>query len=168
MTGAIPLPHPPLDDGVVALRPWRPGDGAALADAWRDAQIARRNAVPDAPSVELAERWIAGEARRREEGRALDLVVTPTGDDATVLGEVGLVPGRAPVSVDLGWWIAATYRGNGYASRAVTLLATWVHDALGWHSCAAVDVDNVASLAVARRAGVTTSAPARQRPPARR
>jgi RimJ/RimL family protein N-acetyltransferase len=106
----------------------------------------------------VAERWIAGEAGRRASDRALDLVVAPLGDEDTVLGEVGLRnfdPARR--RAEIGWWLAPEHRGQGLASAAVRLLATW---ALGppcallqvW---ARIDPGNTASARVAAAAGLT-------------
>ena len=106
----------------------------------------------------MAARWIAGEAGRRTSDRALDLVVAPAGDEATVLGEVGLRNlDRARRRAEIGWWIAPDHRGRGLATAAVRLLATW---ALGppcallqvW---ARIDPANTASAGVAAAAGLT-------------
>ena len=43
---ALPFPNPPLDDGIVALRPWTAGD-APLVAAWAgDETIVRWSGVP--------------------------------------------------------------------------------------------------------------------------
>jgi hypothetical protein len=77
----LDLPDPPLSDPTVgiALRPWRrmPGDVAALAAAWADAEIVAHTAVPDDRSTAAAERWIRSDPARRAAGLCLDLVVAP-------------------------------------------------------------------------------------------
>jgi RimJ/RimL family protein N-acetyltransferase len=150
------LPEPQLTDGVVRLRPWEPADAPALADAWADEQMRRFTAVPADPTVERARRWIEGEALRRAQGVALDLVVSPAdAGDATVLGEVGLVTmGGGPARAEVGWWTAPAHRRRGVATRAVTLFARWCHEHLGLELFAEVDPDNVASIWVAESAGV--------------
>jgi RimJ/RimL family protein N-acetyltransferase len=151
-----PLPDPPLDDGVVRLRPWTAGDAAALAAAWADDEVRRWTAVPADPSLDRASRWIAGEALRRSQGVALDLVVSPSDpEDDTVLGEVGLVTmAGGPDRAEVGWWTAADHRRQGVATRAVTLFAGWCRDTLGIELFAEVDPDNPASLWVAESAGI--------------
>lgn len=157
----LPLPSPPLADGVVRLRPWRADDAPALAAAWADPEVQRWTAVPDRRSVDDAARWIAGEAERRRRGLALDLVVSPADpDDGAVLGEVGLGPidwaaGRA----NLGWWVAAPARGRGVASRAAALLAAWTVATLGLAVDVDVDPANPASARVAERVRAAAGRP---------
>jgi len=151
-----PLPDPPLDDGVVRLRPWTAQDSAALATAWGDDEIRRWTAVPADPSEAQARRWIGGEALRRQQGLALDLVVSRSDPvDDTVLGEVGLVTmAGGPARAEIGWWIAPEHRRQGLATRAVTLFAAWCRDALDIELFAEVDPDNAPSIWVAESAGV--------------
>ena len=37
----IPIPDPPLGEGIVALRPWQREDAPVLAKAWADPTIRR-------------------------------------------------------------------------------------------------------------------------------
>lgn len=151
-----PLPDPPLADGVLRLRPWSPQDAPALAAAWADEAIRRWTAVPADPTEAHARRWIAAEALRRQQGIALDLVVSPAdpGDD-TVIGEVGLVTmAGGPDRAEVGWWTAPEHRRQGFATRAVTLFASWCRDTLGIELFAEVDPDNAPSIWVAESAGV--------------
>lgn len=154
----IPLPDPPLSDGVVLLRPWTAADVPALVEAWSDAEIRKWTAVPEEPTADLAARWIAGEGMRRERGLALDLVVSPAdaaGEGTTVLGEVGLVPlAGGPSRFEAGWWVAAAHRRQGIATRAVRLVAAWAADVLEVELFATVDADNPASIWVAEAAGI--------------
>lgn len=151
-----PLPDPPLDDGTVRLRQWTEADAGALAAAWGDEELKRWTAVPADPTEDRARRWIAGEALRREQGIALDLVASPSDPtDDTVLGEVGLVTmAGGPARAEVGWWTAPAHRRRGVATRAVTLFATWCRDELGMELFAEVDPDNPPSLWVAEAAGV--------------
>lgn len=148
----IPLPDPPLQDGAIELRPWRPGDGPTLAAAWADPDVARWTGVPPRADVAAAERWIGGEADRRLRGMALDLAIEVDGE---VVGEVGLVDvDDHPGVAEMGWWIAPEHRGRGVAAAAAHLVAEWAVDEL---SVAAVVArchrGNPASSAVARSAG---------------
>jgi RimJ/RimL family protein N-acetyltransferase len=162
----LPLPDPPLTDGVIRLRPWGVGDvrrdAEALAAAWIDPDVQRWSAVPTASrrSVDDAARWIGGEAQRRETGLALDLVISPAGDDdddddEAVLGEVGLAPIEwDTMEANVGWWVAPAARGRGIASRAVALLAGWARSELRLTPVADVDPANRASIRVAEKAGL--------------
>jgi ribosomal-protein-alanine N-acetyltransferase len=149
---ALPLPDPALDDGVVRLRPWSAHDVGDLVAAWSDEEIQRWTLVPAQRGADHALRWIAAEPLRRERGLALDLVISPTDpDDATVLGEVGMVPlAGGPSRAELGWWVAADHRRRGIATRAVGLFATWLRHELEFTDLfAEVDPDNPPSIWVA-------------------
>ncbi|MEY2452763.1 MAG: hypothetical protein QOD92_2337 [Acidimicrobiaceae bacterium] len=149
---ALPLPEPPLTDGVVRLRPWSAHDVDALVAAWSDEEIRKWTRVPAQRDAEAALRWIAAEHLRRDRGLALDLVISPAalGDD-TVLGEVGMVPlAGGPSRAELGWWVAAAHRRQGIATRAVGLFGGWLQQALAFTDLfAEVDPDNPASVWVA-------------------
>ncbi|HJR25776.1 MAG TPA: GNAT family N-acetyltransferase [Acidimicrobiales bacterium] len=148
----IPLPDPPLSEGVLRLRPWCLEESPALVAAWTDPEVARWTSVPPRCDDAFARRWIEGDEQRREQGLSLDLVVDVGGE---VVGEVGLsaidaLAGRA----DIGWWIAADHRRQRYAVRAVRLLADWaVETGLVEALVAHCHPDNPASSAVAERAG---------------
>jgi len=148
----IPLPDPPLRSGDLVLRPWRLDDAPALAAAWADDEIQRWTAVPERRDLAVAERWIAGDAVRRERGLSWDLAVERGGD---VVGEVGFVPYDADAGiVELGWWVAPEQRGRHIASTAARLLAEWVQAALALSVVARCDPANPASVAVATNAGL--------------
>lgn len=147
---------PTLTDGVVRLRSWCVDDAPALAAAWVDDGVRRFARVPHPADEATAARWITGAERRWADRAALDLVVSPMGDDA-VLGEVGLGPfDTSRNAAAVGYWVAAGARGRGVASAAVRLLATWALDPAGLGLAALVattDPANPASAAVLRRAG---------------
>jgi len=148
----LPLPDPPLADDAVRLRPWGANDVGALVDAWSDEEIQRWTRVPERRGEPDALRWIAAEGLRRERGLALDLVISPADQhDATVLGEVGMVPlAGGPSRAELGWWVAAPYRRHHVATRAVGLFATWLREQLAFTDLfAEVDPENPASVWVA-------------------
>ncbi|HIM65401.1 MAG TPA: N-acetyltransferase [Acidimicrobiia bacterium] len=150
----LTLPSPPLTGESVVLRPWRTDDAPALVAAWADPEIRRWAEVPAETGLDAASIWITGQALRRERRMALDLAVVDA--DGSVVGEVGLssFDERRGAAL-IGWWTAADARGRGVATEAVALLTGW---ALGGQLglsvvVARVDAANVASLAVARRAG---------------
>jgi len=149
---SLPLPDPPLTDGVVRLRPWSVHDVDALVDAWADEEIQKWTLVPEKRGAADALRWIAAEQLRRDRSLALDLVISPADpDDTTVLGEVGMVPlAGGPSRAELGWWVAPAHRRRGVATRGVGLFARWLHDALEFTDLfAEVDPENPASVWVA-------------------
>ena len=149
---ALPLPDPPLVDGDLLLRPWQLADAPVLVAAWADPEVARWTGVPEASDLSAAERWIVGDAARRQRGLSLDLVVVVRDE---VVGEVGLVSFEADAgTAEIGWWLTAAHRGQGHASRAVSLLTDWaVHELAVDRLVARCHRSNPASGAVARRAG---------------
>lgn len=161
MPTPLPLPDPPLGDGVVALRPWAATDAdvAVLAEAWADPEIQRWTAVPQRRDEEAARRWLEGTPKLRAAGLSLDLLVVAV-DDGRPLGEVGLSGlDDAAGTGEVGWWVLAGERGSGLAARAVRLLAEWALAPPLALTTVLADVDptNVASLRVAERAGFSPS-----------
>lgn len=157
---SLPLPDPPLDDGVVRLRPWTAADAPALVSAWAQDDVQRFNGVPPRRDLGAARRWIASTPALRQRGLSLDLVVVVAGD-GRLLGEVGLSGFGAgpPRTAQVGWWVLAAEQGRGTAARATDLLVTW---ALGpplqlQQVEAQVAEANVASRRVAQRAGFAST-----------
>lgn len=153
------LPWPPLrfEHPAVALRPWgaSPDDAGVLAAAWADPEIARWTKVPAAHSVDDAARWIAGEGQRRDQGTALDLVVTELGVPEAAIGEVGLVMADAERRwAEVGYWLAPSWRGGGRATVALRLFTDWVlRDLSVARLYARTKPANPVAGAVAERAG---------------
>jgi RimJ/RimL family protein N-acetyltransferase len=166
-----PLPHPPeLTDGVVTLRMFRPSDAADVQRACDDTVTARWLPVP-VPYT-------------REDGRAYVEDVVPLGwadgscatfavSDATtgeLLGDISLkLPHRHPLGFgEIGYWTAPWARGRGAAGRATALLARWGLQTLGLNRVEIVaDVENVASVRAAEKAGFVREGVARLARPAR-
>ena len=150
----IPLPDPPLQEGAVALRPWRRDDAGALAAAWSDPEVVRWTGVPARADETAAERWIGGEADRRARGLAIDLVIDV---DGQVAGEVGLVNVDPQAgTAEIGWWVGPEHRGRGLASTAAGLVAAWAVDELNVETVVArCNPANAGAEAVAEAAGFT-------------
>jgi [ribosomal protein S5]-alanine N-acetyltransferase len=153
----LPLPDPPLTDGIVRLRPWSVHDVDGLVDAWADEEIQKWTLVPARRNADDALRWIASDQLRRDRSLALDLVISPADrDDTNVLGEVGMVPlAGGPSRAELGWWVAGPHRRRGIATRAVGLFADWLREELDFTDLfAEVDPENPASVWVAESANL--------------
>ena len=136
-----------LTDGAITLRKWREDDVAELAKAANDDEIARwMPAIPHPYSRADARSYI-GQAQKRE-GR-FAIVDARTG---RLLGGIAVSDknwGRAEV----GYWIRRDARGNGYATRALTLASRWGFEKGYRRLQLHADVENVASQRVAERAG---------------
>jgi RimJ/RimL family protein N-acetyltransferase len=140
-----------LDDGVVALRAWAPGDADAVFAACQDPEIARFVPIPQPYTEAIARSFVA---RRRadwdgDDERSFAITDAVTGD---VLGAIARHR-RAEHRAEFGYWLAPSARGRGAATRALRLIAAWslaegfVRLELFTHP------DNTASAAVAQRAG---------------
>jgi RimJ/RimL family protein N-acetyltransferase len=151
----LPLPDPPLTDGVVLLRPWRDGDAPAIAAAVTDPEIPRWTRVPQPYTLQDAVGFLASQEPMRRRGEHLGLALVAPAAPERVLGSLSLMRlhwehGRG----ELGWWVAAEARGRGVATAGARLFARWAleHVGLARIDCF-VDVDNLASQRVAERAG---------------
>jgi RimJ/RimL family protein N-acetyltransferase len=143
-----------LTDGVVLLRPLRAQDAPAIHALHQLPDVVASSVPPIAPDREEIELrcvragtwWLAGE-------RA-DLVITDAATGA-VAGDIGLYyqeprTGQAMV----GYTLLPEWRGRGYTTRAVRLLARWAFDqARIARLIAGTNPANVASQRVLERAG---------------
>ena len=149
------LAVPTLSDDTIRLRPPEAGDAAAVAAAVQDPDIPRFTMVPSpytvADAVAYIERsaasWRSGDAaplrdrRRRGRRRSSD----PSGSTTS-----------PPPTPHVGYWVAASARGRGVATRALRLVARWALEDLGFDRLELYTfVENHRSQRVASRAGFT-------------
>jgi [ribosomal protein S5]-alanine N-acetyltransferase len=165
----IPLPQPPLGDGVVRVRPWRADDLAARVEAWRDADLMRfmLQPAPEPITVEAARAWLEARERRRLAGEALFLVVAEPDSDRAVgavwLWNVSTADRRG----EIGYWLLRPARGRGYATRAVELLCRYAFEQLGLARLELFTMpENLASIRLAQRTGFRRERPLRAHRPA--
>lgn len=153
---ALPVPEPPLEDGVVRVRGWRQDDLWARVEAWRDPSLMRfmLQPAPTVPSLEEAAAWLEARERRRQRGEALYLVVASLEDDralgAVWLWNVDALHERG----EIGYWLLREARGRGAATRAVRLVVGYAFEQLALERLELFTLpENVASERVAERAG---------------
>jgi ribosomal-protein-alanine N-acetyltransferase len=145
----VTVPEPPLVDGEMGLRPWDgPDAGIALA-AGCDPLIARyRYSLPR--TVDAARQWIAATEAERMAGTRIELAIT---HDEVPVGSVALAE-IAHDNAMVRYWLLPHARGQGFASRALSLLAHWAFARLDIGRLAAfIEVDNDSSQAVLKRCG---------------
>jgi RimJ/RimL family protein N-acetyltransferase len=160
----IEYPEPPLEDGVIALRPAREGDVAAITAACQDPLIARFTLVPSPYSEEDARGWLRIADCERRQGTGLHMLAVKA-EGGELQGAVGInaITWQHRVG-QIGYWVAPEARRNGVASRSVRLLADWALHDLGLARVEIrVDVENEASQGVAEAAGFTREGVLRSR-----
>jgi RimJ/RimL family protein N-acetyltransferase len=160
------LPGGMLSDGTVQLRPlWSTDTDDVYALRILPESIAS-SVPPVAPEradvarrcAEAASEWLAGERAR------LTILDAATGQFA---GEIGMYT-TDPVSREamFGYTVAPAWRGRGYATRAVRLLAGWAFGEAGMmRLIAGTSPENVGSQRVLERAGFVREGYLRSRLP---
>jgi RimJ/RimL family protein N-acetyltransferase len=130
-------------------------DVDAIAEACQDPEVQAWTTVPSPYSRADAEAYVRDKvAAGWADGSACTWAIR-LGEDAAVVGMVNCF-GIADGGAEIGFWVAAEVRGRGVVSEAVELVCDFgfAPDGLGlqriqWHA----KRGNVASAAVARRAG---------------
>ena len=151
-----PAPQPPqptLTDGVVTLRPWRPGDAPAVFEACQDPEIPRFISVLPQPYTLDDARWfVTHSAEESATGPSAHFAIVDPATDR-LLGAIsrhGLAGHRAM----FGYWLARGARGRGVATRALRLIVDWTMATTSIIRFELyTDVDNERSGRVALRAG---------------
>jgi RimJ/RimL family protein N-acetyltransferase len=119
----VDRPTPPLSDDLVTLRELATADAQAVTAACRDPEIVRWTAeIPEDYKEENARAWIESTHEGWAKGNA-EFAITESESD-TVAGVIGLFR-REDWIAEIGYWIAAPYRGRGYATRALMLVTDW-------------------------------------------
>jgi RimJ/RimL family protein N-acetyltransferase len=137
----------------LVLRPYRRDDVDAVHRACQDDEAQRWLPLPSPYTRDDAVEFVtATTVTAREEKTGLLNAVEADGE---FVGSAGLHFPKSLLGPGVGYWIAPWARGRGYAAEAADALAQWAvrHGAHRVHLCA--DVGNLASQAVARRAGFT-------------
>jgi RimJ/RimL family protein N-acetyltransferase len=143
---------PPLDDGVVALRPPAPGDIDAIVDACQDPEIPRWTRVPKPYTRDHAVEFVERSARTWKRGTDAPFVIvdTATGE---LLGAIGIHRlGGEDDGPEVGYWLKREARGQGVMTRALGLVTDWARRELRVRILLQADVRNVASRRVAEKA----------------
>jgi RimJ/RimL family protein N-acetyltransferase/GrpB-like predicted nucleotidyltransferase (UPF0157 family) len=149
----VPIPDPPLSDGVVALRPWKAADLRDITECCQDPEIPRWTRVPSPYGEEHARMFLAETEHSRLAGEQLSMAVTAAGG-GELLGAIGLRAQGEDRGADVGYWVAAPARRRGTAVRALRLLSGWALRVLGAERVQVVAHPlNEASQRVALRAG---------------
>jgi RimJ/RimL family protein N-acetyltransferase len=150
-------PDPPLSDGVVTLRPWTLADVPAIARCCNEPEIARWiHEIPNPYDEQNAREYVLATEEAWREGAGGFFAVV---DDASAepVGSIGMhVLDPKWGNVEVGYWAAASARGRGMTTRALTLVSRWAIEDVGAERVQLrADVLNAPSLRVAEKAGFT-------------
>ncbi len=141
------------------LRPFRLDEAGQLSHLAGVAEIAKQTLnIPYPFPPGRAEKWIKSTHEDMAADLGLSLALTRRGEDSLV-GAAGVTRDQGNAqSAELGYWVARTFWGEGYATEAVTRLLDHGKDALGltriW-ACAFAE--NGASLRVLEKLGMTAT-----------
>lgn len=138
-------------------------DASAIALALRDREVTRPIGLPNRYSIRDARRFIRRSNRGLKDGStySLSIVLRRSGE---LIGGCGLDRIRLDHrNAHIGYWIARSHWGSGYASEAASLLIAAGFRELGLHRVhTGVLPDNPRSIRVLRRLGFRTEGRARQ------
>jgi RimJ/RimL family protein N-acetyltransferase len=155
LSTGIEFPVEGIADADIRLRLLTEADLPALVELVQDPEIPRWTRIPSPYGRSDADEWFELQARGREQGDLLNLIIVDADD--LILGSAGIVDlnweeGRC----ELGYWLAREARGRGVMTRAVLLLSAWIFENLPIDRITiTAEPGNHASRAVAERAGFT-------------
>ena len=150
--GDLVPPDPPLAGVQAALRPFRVGDAAAIAESCRDPDIPRFTMMPEAMTEDQARQWVEHGLEWWPRGLARFAVTVPPSDECA--GQIGIQFDFAARRAEAFYWLDRRVRGRGIAVEALSLVTEW---AFRDHGIVRVQVvthlDNERSQRVAERCG---------------
>ena len=156
----IVLPAEPLRDGPTALRPWRDADIPSLVTACRDADIAHWTLAPERYGESDARAYMLQRLDATHAGVAAPFAIVAADDDRVLLGSVSLLRlDWTHLRGEVGYWLAHEARGQGHATRAVSLVCAWGARELGLERIVLLAATgNAPSQRVAERCGFAREA----------
>jgi phosphoribosylglycinamide formyltransferase-1 len=154
-----PMPEVPLSDGVVKLRPPVIGDIPGLVAQLQEPSVSRFTRIPYPYTDADGRWWVQASAIWWLDQHEASFVMLDADADR-VIGGISMKTIDDPMgTAEVGYWVAASERGRGVASRAVRLLSEWSFRHLGIKRIELLtDLTNEASQRVAIKAGFTKEA----------
>jgi RimJ/RimL family protein N-acetyltransferase len=139
----------------VRLEPFAERHLAAVAQLIEDPIVLHFSGVPEPPPADFPRRWLARYETARSLGSGEGFAALD--DDGRFVG-LALAPAidREGGEIELGYIVAAAFRGRGYGTAILRALTTWAFEHAGAQRIVLIiDVDNPASERVAERCGYT-------------
>jgi RimJ/RimL family protein N-acetyltransferase len=152
--GGVELTDLTLRGPRLTLRPWEPRDAPLVYAALSQPGMTRYLTLPEPYLPEMAGEFVVniGHAGRRE-GSSIACAVTRTEDGSLVASAELRLPTKDRRHAEIGYWVAPTAHGHGYAAEATDVLCQWGFA----HGLTRIelycDPTNTASAATALRAG---------------
>jgi RimJ/RimL family protein N-acetyltransferase len=151
----VTRPDPPLSDDVILLEPL--GRRHVPECEWAvagDADIGRYTRIPTDPAASFLESWLAGYETGWNGGTKAGFAIRAT-EGATVIGFAGFVALDLDAREgEIGYALRPEGRGQGAATRAVSLVTGWGLEELRLERLELrIDVRNKPSERVAERCG---------------
>lgn len=148
------LDVPDLADDRIRLRPPALTDVDAITAAVQDPAIPRFTRIPSPYRRADAVTWVGAAASAWRRGAEAGFVIVER-DTEVVLGGIGVHQlGGTDGPPFVGYWVAATARGQGIATRALRLVVAWAFGRLGLEQLTAwVYADNPVSPRVLEAVG---------------
>ncbi len=119
-----------VDNDRVTVRPWSRGDLAAVEDASHDDFIPVLTTVPGEYTQAEGEAFILRQQRRLASGEGWAMAIADN-TSGQAIGHIGLwISSLDKGRAEIGYWIAPSSRGQGFASDALVLVTGWAFEEL--------------------------------------
>ena len=153
-----PPVRPPevVDLRRLRLRRPRLSDAPAIFEYASDPDVARYADWPISTSIASVQERLHLRGHEWDSGAEFNWVLTLPPDDRAIGGIACTVSGHA---AEFGYLVARGFWGNGYATEAACAIVEWVLSVRSvWRLSATCDVENLASVRVLEKAGLTREA----------
>jgi RimJ/RimL family protein N-acetyltransferase len=142
-----------VDRGVIRLRRPTLSDAEAIFECGADPAVARYMDWPIATSIDQVVERIGRRSERWASGAEFYWVITLPSEDRAIGAISCRVDGH---SAEVGFFVAQRYWGHGYATEAARAVVDWAMSVpTVWRVWATCDCENVASVRVLEKAGLS-------------
>lgn len=123
---------PTLETDRLILRPFEISDAQRVTDLLQDTRIHHcTQNIPYPYQLPMAYEWIAAHLIRFLQGT--DIVLAITSKENLVLGTIGLQLDMRHLSGEMGYWIGAEHRKQGFCSEALRKMVSYAFHKIKLH-----------------------------------